>query len=429
MSTNIYQTTNGAHVNGAPLTTAITESAAPGLLRNSVDERIVKIRPMATPVDQLSRCAGARSCNSMKVNYYAVDVKPINADITASLTAADAVIEDDAATLYVPTTRDAIFSVSETLLLPGVTVSWRDNGVATSGPLMLYVISIDNTKGLLCRLVNVNITDNSGVKSVDIPEIKDGTKIVRMGRAAAELDVQTAQFEALPKRRGNNCQIFKMQIEQSTFQKLANKEVGWNFSDQEEVAVIDMRQGMEKNFLFGQRAEIFDPVKKETVYLTGGIWGQTTRQYTYTPGKLTRPVLTEMCRKAFTGSGSGSNRKILIAGSGLIRELSNMEYDKVLSAGQTYTRWGIEFREIVSNFGTLYVVHSEIFDQCEHTYDGFILDPDYMTKYCHVPFHAETLDLRRSGLRNSDAIVLTEASCLVLRHPNTHMRVVANLTV
>ena len=39
-----------------------------------------------------------------------------------------------------------------------------------------------------------------------------------------------------------------MQVEQSTLQKLANKEVGWTFSDQEEVAIIDMRQGMEKNW-------------------------------------------------------------------------------------------------------------------------------------------------------------------------------------
>ena len=140
---------------------------------------------------------------------------------------------------------------------------------------------------------------------------------------------------------------------------------------------------------------------------------------------MDRIALVNMCRRAFTGNG-GSCRKILIGGSGLIQELSNLPYDKVLSAGQTYTRWGIEFREICSNFGTLYVVHSEIFDQCGHGNDGFILDPDYMTKYCHVPFHAETLDLRRSGLRNTDAVVLTEASCLVLRHPATHMRIVAN---
>ena len=426
MSANTYQSAYGTQVSGAPLTTAITEASAPGLLRNDVDERIVKIRPMATPIDQLSRCAGARNCASMKVNYYAVDVKPVGALLATGIGATDTIVEDDAANVYVHTDCDAIFSVSETLMLPEVKVSHKVDGVATTGALMLYVISTGDAKGMLCRIVNADIKTASDNKPhADIPEIEEGAKVVRMGRAAAELDVQTAQFEALPKRNVNNCQIFKMQVEQSTFQKLANKEVGWDFSDQEEVAVIDMRMGMEKNFLFGTRSELYDPVKKETIYLTGGIWGQTDKQFNYTPGAMDRIALVNMCRRAFTGNG-GSCRKILIGGSGLIQELSNLPYDKVLSAGQTYTRWGIEFREICSNFGTLYVVHSEIFDQCGHGNDGFILDPDYMTKYCHVPFHAETLDLRRSGLRNTDAVVLTEASCLVLRHPTTHMRIVAN---
>jgi hypothetical protein len=58
-----------------------------------------------------------------------------------------------------------------------------------------------------------------------------------MGRAASELDVQSPQFEALPKKSRNLCQIFKMQVEQSTLQRLANKEVGWTMSDQEEAAI------------------------------------------------------------------------------------------------------------------------------------------------------------------------------------------------
>ena len=86
--------------------------------------------------------------------------------------------------------------------------------------------------------------------------------LVRMGRAATELDVQTAQFEALPKNASNLCQIFKMQVEQSTFMKIAGKEIDWTFSDQEEVAIMDMRLGMEKNFLFGHKATITDPVKR-----------------------------------------------------------------------------------------------------------------------------------------------------------------------
>ena len=133
--------------------------------------------------------------------------------------------------------------------------------------------------------------------------------------------------------------------------------------------------------------------------------------------------MVELCAAAFTRN-CGSKRKILIAGTELMTALSKVQYSKTISAGDTFAKWGVEFREIRSNFGSLYVLHSEVFDQCGHAADGFVLDPDYMTKYVHVPFRAETLDLRRSGVRNTDAVVLTEASCLVLRYPQSHMRVI-----
>ena len=214
-----------------------------------------------------------------------------------------------------------------------------------------------------------------------------------------------------------------MQVEQSTLAKIAEKEVGWNFSDQEEAAIIDMRLGMEKNFIFGKRARLFDAAKNEHVYFTGGIWQQAARSHTMPLGKLTEADLIDLCSAAFTGN-SGSKRKILIAGTGLVEALSKLQYTKTVSAGDTFTKWGIEFKEIRSNFGSLYLLHSEVFDQCGHANDGFVLDPDYMTKYVHVPFQAETLDLRRSGQRNTDAVVLTEASCLVLRYPAAHIRVI-----
>lgn len=417
----INTTENGAHVSASVLTTAVTNEAAPGLLRNAIDQRIVKIRPMATPIDQLSRCAGARHCGSMIVNYYSVDVKPISARLTKAVNVSEQPMDGDDVTFYLQTDANSIFSASETLLVPSVTVA-TDGGKGEAAPLVLYVIENSKERGVKVTWVDA-YTDSDGIPAC--PTLAVGTEVVRMGRAATELDVQTEQFEALPRKKSNNCQIFKMQVEQSTFQKMANKEVGWNFSDQEEVAIIDMRQGMEKNFLFGQKGVLKDPNKQEEVYLTGGIWNQTAKTFTYQPSALSATTLVELCRKAFTGAG-GNSRKILVGGSGLIEALSKIKYDKVLDAGQTFTKWGIEFKEIRSNFGTLYVLHSEIFDQCGHADDGFVLDPDCMTKYCHVPFHTETLDLRRAGLRNTDAIVITEASCLVLRHPESHMRIVAS---
>ena len=41
-----------------------------------------------------------------------------------------------------------------------------------------------------------------------------------------------------------------------------------------------------------------------------------------------------------------------------------------------------------------------------------------------MPFRTERLNLKAAGVRNTDAIVITEASCLVLRYPQTHMRII-----
>ena len=66
----------------------------------------------------------------------------------------------------------------------------------------------------------------------------------------------------------------------------------------------------------------------------------------------------------------------------------------------------------------------EIFDECGMAECGMVIDPEYLQKYSHVPFSTESLNLKKSGLRNTDALVLTEASCLVLRYPNAHMRII-----
>lgn len=411
----------GRHVSGAPATTENIRTASPDLLRNAIDRRIVKVRPMSTPVDQLTRCAASRHATAMTVEYYSVDTKQTQATLLEASTNNGKDRGDGFVSAILKTSADTIFDVSETVLVPSVAGTASEGGVTV--PLMLYVVSRPSDGGV--EVVALNGPSRTTIDQVlhEVPMLPQGTALVRMGRAATELDVQTAQFSAMPRKASNNCQIFKMQVEESTMAKLAGKEAGWSFSDQEEAAIIDMRLGMEKSFIFGSRGKYFDPVKNENVYFTGGIWGQAPRSAELDLDTLTEGDLIDLCSKAFTGN-NGSKRKILIAGTRLMEALSKLQYSKVLSAGETRVKWGIEFKEIVSNFGTLYVLHSEVFDACGHAADGFILDPNYLTKYVHVPFQAEKLDLRASGQRNTDAVVLTEASCLVLRYPQAHIRVI-----
>lgn len=396
---------NETGVSEGPLTTSLTSLTSPDLLLNEVDQRVVKIRPMATPIDQISRMGGTRKANSMVVDYYSVESKETMAEIVTGY--AGGVYEGSVFSL--DTSNNALFAPSSTVLVPEALV-----GEGPKQPLVLYVV--DAPLGEPLKVVAVNA-------GTDCPTIAAGHHAVCMGRAAAELDVQTAQFEALPKKQRNLCQIFKAQVEESTVQRLTDKEVGWHFSDQEEVAVVDLRMGIEKSLLFGVQERLLHPVTHEEILLTGGIWHQAGREWRYTSKTDMKEGVQALLRESFTGSG-GSRRKVLVAGSDLIDRLNSLDYVKVIGAGDKVSRWGIDFTELQSKYGSLYVAHCETFDRCGFPGCGMVVDPQYLTKYAFIPMSAQRLDLKKSGQRNTDAVVITEASCLVLRYPDAHVRVV-----
>lgn len=412
----------GTHIVGAPLTASTAESHAEGLLLNEVEQRVVRVRPMSTPVDQITRLVGARKASSMVVDFYSVDTKPTEAKVKSWAAIGSLGQSYTGKPCYkLTTTDDAMFAPTETILVPGVTGADKD-GIAAEGVSLVLYVDSRCADGAGLNVVAINAaTDDSGEVNVALAA---GSRLVRMGRAASELDMQTDQFEALSVKSSNNCQIFKAQVEQSTVMSLTRKEAGWSFSDQEEVAVMDMRLGMEKNFLFGTRARLTNRRSGDETMLTEGIWTQAGGSFTFEGEDITHADLVSMMRRAFTGAAAGSNRKILVAGSGLIERINRLDPGRTVGASDKVTRWGIDFSEINSKFGTLYVVHSEVFDSCGHDNDGLILDPDYVTKYSFIPLKVESLDLKGSGVRNVDATVITEASCVVLRHPKAHIRVI-----
>lgn len=393
-----------------------TPQQSPELLQDSIDSRLTKLRPMSTPVDQISRFTTPRPVNSMKVGYYAVAMRDFQNEIATTTNRKDLTSPEQEITINVK--NPSVFEISETIIIEGV----LDN---EGNPTVFYVTDVDRTgTNITVRALNPAFDEEKN--TAYFPRIERSTKITRMGRAAAELDVQTGQYETLPTKMENYCQIFKSQIEQSTLLTRVNKEVGWTLSDQEEVAIYDMKLGMERSFLFGTKALITDPAKKCEVYFTGGIWAQAGKEVTYSPAKqMENEDWISIMAKAFTGH-NGSKRKILIAGTGLIERISTLVSGtkKVIFPDTKVTLWGMDFTEMITKFGTLYVIHSEVLDSCGHADDGLIIDPEYLTKYVHTPFKAETLDLRTSGQRNTEAVVMTEISCLVLRYPAAHCRVI-----
>ncbi|MDE5608141.1 MAG: DUF5309 domain-containing protein [Muribaculaceae bacterium] len=393
------------------VTTNTVNTASPDLLLSEVERRIVKIRPMSTPIDQISRHAEARRAGSMTVDYYAVDAQPFRTELMFKVDQ-PAIGEDGTiGTVQLRVKDEGVFQPSDTIMIPDAKM---DDGSA----LTAYVVKVDGHN------IHVRCTSLDDNGDYFFPALPKGAEVIRMGRAAGELDVQTPQFQAIPTKKSNFCQIFKTQVEQSTLVKLSNKEAGWTLSDQEEAAIIDMRQGMERNFLFGNKLRV-KLAGDDEVLVTGGIWRQAGHTFDYTAGALTNEKMIALCRMAFSGS-TGSSKKLLIGGTGFIEQLHKLEAQRNISASEKKTKWGLDFTEYVSKFGTLYILSSETFDECGHADDAMVIDPEYITKYTHIPMSTEKLDLRSSGQRNSDAVVITEASCLVLRYPKAHVRVIAD---
>jgi hypothetical protein len=196
-------------------------------------------------------------------------------------------------------------------------------------------------------------------------------------------------------------------------------------TDIEENAVYEMKRKAEFSFLFGAMARFTDPQKKENVYTTKGMWWQAGSEFSYDKdAEFTNESLTALSQAVFTGN-NGGKRRLLFAGSDLIAKFQNLPVDRVVNDANEYTTLGIDFSTIVTKFGRLEVVHADIFDQMGMSGNGFVLDPENAVSKEFKKFSRRVLDLKSSGVRNTEAVFMQEVRCVNLLNPAAHCRIVA----
>lgn len=394
-----------------------------------IDKRIVKIRPMATPVDQISRYAKAQPSDSFEVKYYSVGTRPISCKTTSALT------DQSSGASVALTVDDAnMFTLDDTIRVVGVKAKYNDKGVAydadddNTPDLVLCVCGRnDSTSMPTVYAVNGNLDTNS--QAIWLPAIPQGTSLVRMGKACGELDVQTGRFNNIPTAEVQYCQNFMIQVEQSTFDKIAAKEVDWSFSDIEEDGIYDMRLSQENTFLWGVRNKIYHTTKDGmATWFTGGIWwmaGKDIEVGEWDADKKCAVIsdenLVDITKDLFVGTGIGNKRKILFCGSDMLSAFSKIKSEK-FRLKDTVDVWNLKFKSWDTDFGEVLTIHHELFDANGMSDCGFAMDPEYLTKKTHVSWSRNILDLKKAGIRNTDAVVIQEVSCLYLRYAKAHAR-------
>lgn len=402
----------------------------PNFYMSDVDQRITKIRPMASPIDQISRYAKSSSCSSFEVKYYSVGTREIKCTTTEQVEKMQS-----GASTKLPVSDVNMFTLDDTIRVVGVKgvtdpSTGKPYGEDDNTPdLVLCVCGKDSTTNMpIVYAVNGEM-DSTSKQPIWVPQISSGATLVRMGKACGELDVQTGRFNNIPMPEIQYCQNFMIQVEQSTFDKIAKKEVNWNFTDLEEDGIYDMRLAMENTYLFGVKAKVNHVTKDNMLtWFTGGLWwmaGKDIEVGEWDAEKncavISDENLVDITKDLFVGTGIGNKRKILFCGSDMLAAFSKIKSDK-FRLKDTVEVWNLKFKSWDTDFGEVLTIHHELFDVNGMSDCGFAMDPEYLSKKVHVSWARNVLDLQKAGIRRTDAVVMQEVSCLYLRYAKAHAR-------
>lgn len=389
-----------AAVVGTPTSDAVNaaDMEDAGIVDQDLSKDITLFNPDRFPLDTMTRelLKKKGKATSQKVKYYQKSTKPFS-DIIKSANSTTS-----GATITVTPETRSTWRTKDTLVM---------RGVGANGADVMFQVSSVTEENITLKVISQST----------VPAWSANQVIYRLGNAMSEKDMTTEPFAVYPDEYEQYCQNFMAQIEETTFAGLTEKKVDWDFDDMEIENLYSLRGEIEASFLFGVKHEIKNGA--DTTLFTNGIVHSIDRKlfYTTSEGAISKEQYTNWMESIFTGN-NGSKERVLLAGSGLIKAISLLrETDKVMQNNtQMETYLGVKCTSIVSDFGTLKIVHAPLLDELGWKENGIVLDLEHLYKKEFVPMHATELDLKGSGQRNANAKVIQEVSCLVLRHPDCH---------
>lgn len=437
----------GKVVSGASSVTANEKIQDTEWYLKEVNKKIVEMKFTGTPIDQILRTATFNKSDSIVVKYYSVGQRPLRATLKTS-TEAMATETPKAIELE----DNTIIGAMDTLLVlnaDGSFVKGYVNNVEDpEHPLMLRVHAINSETNLpLVYAVNGQTSTNGN--PFLIPALEAGTVFLRMGRAAAEKDVNTGRYYQLPSPTEQYCQRFIMQVEQTVYDRFSKTEVDWSFTRVERMAMEDMRIGMEASGLFGVKSK-HAFTSQGNVYTCEGIWyragkdlelghwekvvdeagnavtdadGNYVKEYVITENEL-----VDLVGRMIEGAGNGSRTKLVFVDNMIYAALCKIKTNnrvRIFDAEKNYNNWGLDFQSFESMGTKLLFYRHDLFNAWGFTGRAFSLDPEYLDKWVFQNWERNEYDLKKLFISNSNAVTMQEFSCWTLGFPDAHARIAA----
>lgn len=429
VATDLAEGTQLATGERSVLETSDYRKWSPDLIKDPVDQKVVQIRPYATPLDTIMRYFGTDKINNLEFDTYSISARELQDKVKtwAQDQNNDYSDSSEGCTATLSLYNYSNFDVTDTIVVDG-------QAGADGNPLQLYVYSKnDNDKTFRVTIMPEQaekITGTGGgADKYKIPDssIAVNTVLYAMGRASAETDVLSPAVEYLPKKKHGYCQIFKCQISMSNYAKMADKEIKWDLNEIEEEALFDFRRRQEVSFLRGLGGKTYDPVKKKWIYTTNGLINSISNTHTvYAGAQDGNAQIIELAKHVFVGN-SGSTERFAIAGSEAIARLSKLQgIQKTQDAVKTEVIFGITWSKIVTNFGTINLAPDPELNEIGLSDRMIVIDPQFLKKKQVVNFERQQIDGKEHAITNGDLVVFTEAAGLAVYNPNVHSVVIVS---
>lgn len=410
-----------------------------------VNRTIVEMKFTGTPIDQILRNATFNKSDSIVVKYYSVGQRPLNVKLSKAFTAMTS--ENPKA---IEIADNAVMGAMDTFIVmkaDGSFVQGYNNDVVDAvHPLMIRVNSI-NKDSNLPMVYAVNGKNSTAGHPFLIPALEAGTVLLRMGRAAAEKDVNTGRYFILPEPNEQYCQRFIMQVEDTVYNRFSKTEADWSFTQVERLAMEDMRIGMEATGLFGVKSK-HSINEQGTIYTCEGIWYRASKDtelghwenvldaagnavldaegYYVKEYVIYEEELVDLISTIIDGAGNGSRRKLVFVDNTIYSALSKMRSKnrvRLLNPETNYMNTGLDFESFESMGTKLLFYRHDLFNAWGFNGRAFCLDPEYLDKWVFQNWAREEYDLKKLLVSNANAVIMEEMSCWTLGFPDAHARI------
>lgn len=385
----------------------------PEMNKATVSKKLAKVMPSNYPLDTMLREISSGSTNSDKYEFYSIVARGVKAKLGAKSAA------ESGGTPVTLTLSEGVHSLSldGDLLVPtynvsGSTATQVSGGLATR-PLQLHIVGI-NYASKTIDVIGVN---------APCPILVENTELYRMASAKDQDAAISNDPMATPTKDFNYCQRNLCTISENAFQALQDKDVDYGIAEFKEQALYDFRYQNEITALFGSAyhgGEMVDPTTQKRKLHMRGLVDFGIKSISRGESVSVAEFLNTAMQEIFSNN-NGSEKRILLYGPEFATELANSgAWAKQLEAGKTEVKWGITWKVIESNFGTVLGMLHNGLGMVGYGKAAVLIDPANIRRIEQVPLSMQDLDLKKAGIRNSKDVLMEEAWTLEVTNPATH---------